>query len=366
MSWCRLWASVSAAAAPPSSREPAASPRLPSRVGARSPALLRTAWLAPTDRLDAAFPSRCGSVRCAGPAANFLAVPARSCARASSSRGAGRWRWRGARGPAARHRAVARGLADRRRRRGRFARASWCTRVASHRRRAARNQHGFVDVLLGARRARRDRARRALPLGAVDARSLSSRTGARSRRAHRGPRRRRRTGRGRRHDATQDRCAVHLAAELGALAAGAPADTRAAIGRFALAMGTGLQMLDDLGSLASAARRDKGREDLRAGRPTWPWAWLAEQGPFAWSRLASMERAIAAEETDPRADDRTARDARVDELAGALAAATADTGRARVRTLLSTALAELRATVGASSALDTIAAELRRMEASYG
>jgi geranylgeranyl pyrophosphate synthase len=154
-----------------------------------------------------------------------------------------------------------------------------------------------------------------------------------------------------------------FAAELGALAAGASEATRAAIGRFALAMGTGLQMLDDLGSLASPARREKGREDLRAGRPTWPWAWLAEQGPFAWSRLASMERAIASE--GPAAP-KDACDRCVDELADALASATSDTGRARVRAVLATALDDLRATVGAGPAIDTIAAELRRMEASYG
>lgn len=150
-----------------------------------------------------------------------------------------------------------------------------------------------------------------------------------------------------------------FAAELGALAAGAADDTRAAIGRFALAMGTGLQMLDDLGSLTSPARRDKGREDLRAGRPTWPWAWLAEQGPFAWSRLASMERALDG------ASDATC-DAKVDALADALAAATAETGRVRVHQLLSMALVELQEAVGESPALETIAAELRRMEASYG
>ena len=76
-----------------------------------------------------------------------------------------------------------------------------------------------------------------------------------------------------------------------------------------------------------------------------------------------MERAIAAD--CEHADDH-ARDARIDELADALAAATADGGRTRVRDLLSTALADLHAVVGASPALDTIAAELRRMEASYG
>ncbi|MGE3761141.1 MAG: polyprenyl synthetase family protein [Kofleriaceae bacterium] len=143
-----------------------------------------------------------------------------------------------------------------------------------------------------------------------------------------------------------------FAAELGALAAGASDETRVAIGRFALAMGTGLQMLDDLGSITAPERREKGREDLRAGRPTWPWAWLAEQGPFAWARFASMARPVDT--------------ARIDELADALSDATATIGRARVSALLANALTELRDAVGASAALDTIAAELRRMEASYG
>ncbi|HEY4058241.1 MAG TPA: polyprenyl synthetase family protein, partial [Kofleriaceae bacterium] len=55
-----------------------------------------------------------------------------------------------------------------------------------------------------------------------------------------------------------------FATELGALAAGASSEQLVAIGRFGEAAGTALQMLDDLGSLTSPARRAKGREDLRA------------------------------------------------------------------------------------------------------
>ena len=37
----------------------------------------------------------------------------------------------------------------------------------------------------------------------------------------------------------------------------------------------GLQMLDDLSGVVSPARRHKALEDLRHGRATWVWAWLA-------------------------------------------------------------------------------------------
>lgn len=145
-----------------------------------------------------------------------------------------------------------------------------------------------------------------------------------------------------------------FAAELGAIAAGAAPATRGAVARFAETMGIALQMLDDLGSITSPARRDKGREDLRAGRPTWPWAWLAERDPFAWSRLTGLAREVIAGERD------------ADPLADELAALIGPLGRAAVTTTLADALAELTTAVGPSSTIDTIAAELRRMEASYG
>lgn len=145
-----------------------------------------------------------------------------------------------------------------------------------------------------------------------------------------------------------------LAAELGAISAGAPPAVVGAVRRFAGAMGTGLQMLDDLGSLASPARRAKAREDLEGGRPTWPWAWLAEVQPFAWARCVTLARAVAAGTGD------------IDELADMLLDAILAVGRPRVRLTLATALTELESTVGASSITEQIATELSRMEASYG
>jgi len=145
-----------------------------------------------------------------------------------------------------------------------------------------------------------------------------------------------------------------FAAELGALAADAQPGTRAAVARFGETAGLALQMLDDLGTIASPERRAKAHEDLRGARPTWPWAWLAEREPFAWTRLARQVRAVQAGEGDP------------DALANALAELVVPLGRSRVRATLTTAIEELAAALGTSSLIDTIAADLWRMEASYG
>lgn len=134
-----------------------------------------------------------------------------------------------------------------------------------------------------------------------------------------------------------------FAAELGALAAGGA--HAGAIAAFGEQMGCGLQMLDDLGAIASPARRAKGHEDLREGRPTWPWAWLADD-PDAFGQV------LAIADLDARAD--------------ALATRVADAGRARIRAVLDGALADLSRAVGRTPVLDRIATELSRMEQSYG
>lgn len=145
-----------------------------------------------------------------------------------------------------------------------------------------------------------------------------------------------------------------LAAELGALAAGGAAATTTAAARFGEAMGTGLQMLDDLGALTCAARRAKAREDLGTGRPTWPWAWVAEHHPFAWSRLSGLARQVR--------DGAGGADA----LADALAETIAGIGRAAIRDTLDAGLVALTSTVGDTRVTQQLAAELRRMEVSYG
>ena len=140
-----------------------------------------------------------------------------------------------------------------------------------------------------------------------------------------------------------------LAATLGARAAGAGADVVAALGEFGVALGEGLQMLDDLGSVCAPDRAAKAEEDLAAARCTWPWAWLAEDADdVAWRGL------VAALGADPRA------------LAAELARRIGARGRARARDHLATALATLRARVGDGPALDAVADEIVRLEESYG
>jgi geranylgeranyl pyrophosphate synthase len=143
-----------------------------------------------------------------------------------------------------------------------------------------------------------------------------------------------------------------LATSIGAHASGAEPDVVAATAKLGTCMGVALQMLDDLGSL-HPARRAKGREDLRGGRPTWPWAWLAETQPFAWSRLVAQ--------LDAARDDSA-----FDAVADALAAEIEHVGRARIRSLLDDTLADLVGRAGSGPAIATIGAALSQMENSYG
>ncbi|MGA7120554.1 MAG: polyprenyl synthetase family protein [Polyangiaceae bacterium] len=69
---------------------------------------------------------------------------------------------------------------------------------------------------------------------------------------------------------------LELATALGAIAAGADSSQVDAIARFGREVGIGLQMLDDLSGVHNVARRHKAIEDLRQGRATWIWAWLAQ------------------------------------------------------------------------------------------
>lgn len=147
-----------------------------------------------------------------------------------------------------------------------------------------------------------------------------------------------------------------LAARLGAIAAGASPERIAALAHFGEELGVGLQMLDDLGSLCAPARRDKGQEDLRAGRPTWPWAWLAERSDeLSAARLQQRLRGALAH-----------RDAiELTAIGDELAASTAGHGRAALRAQLAHAMTLGRAHLDGAVHRE-LAAELTRLEASYG
>jgi geranylgeranyl pyrophosphate synthase len=148
---------------------------------------------------------------------------------------------------------------------------------------------------------------------------------------------------------------MKLAAVLGAIAAGASAKHVAHLATFGEHLGIGLQMLDDVGGLLSEARCHKGHEDLRLGRPTWPWAWLSCALPA--ERFETLRRASA---------EVCAGDLHPEVLARALRQALQGSGRVRVRHYLHSAFAQLQSQLGPSPALQQLEAELRRMERSYG
>jgi geranylgeranyl pyrophosphate synthase len=144
---------------------------------------------------------------------------------------------------------------------------------------------------------------------------------------------------------------MELAAELGAIAAGADAPCTQKLAELGREMGVGLQMLDDWSGIAWERRRHKGREDLVAARPSWVWAWLAERAdPVSYRRLRLLGEAVARGEAD------------VHELATTLAERVGDAGRRAVHARLGAALAGAREVFGAARGIAELENELARLE----
>ena len=144
-----------------------------------------------------------------------------------------------------------------------------------------------------------------------------------------------------------------LAARAGAVAAGADPARSAAVAQFGEELGVGLQMLDDLGSIAARARRDKGLEDLRGGRPTWPWAWLCSAvDELAVARLQQRLRAATCDEE-------------LELVMTALRDSSLAVGRAAVRDQLARALSDVAPHLEPEVHRGLVA-EIERLEASYG
>ena len=155
---------------------------------------------------------------------------------------------------------------------------------------------------------------------------------------------------------------MELAAVAGALAAGAPDDSIAALAQFGRRMGLGLQMLDDFGNLTAPTTDTgdtKALEDLRNARPTWPWAHAAvDLDAAAFSQLQASVRALS-EGGDP--DGTRAR-----ALAAELRMAVGMKGRRQAARYLDGALLDLRRRIGEREELGLLAAEIERLEVSYG
>jgi geranylgeranyl pyrophosphate synthase len=154
-----------------------------------------------------------------------------------------------------------------------------------------------------------------------------------------------------------------LAARLGAMAAGATAARETALARFGRRLGLGLQMLDDFGNLTggSDGNAAKALEDLRNGRPTWPWALAARAlSPATYAVLQSRARPLARKDVDPSDD------ARARALAAELRMAVGLAGRREATAYLESALADLAREVGPREELALVASEIHRLEESYG
>jgi geranylgeranyl pyrophosphate synthase len=148
---------------------------------------------------------------------------------------------------------------------------------------------------------------------------------------------------------------MQLAAELGAVVAGSPRPLVAALGSFGQRLGVALQMLDDLGGIVSEERRHKGHEDLLAGRPTWPFAWVARDlVPTKYAKLARLARHVHRRDMHPEV------------LAEELRARVAQSGREEVSRHLAQAFGDLEAVVGDVPALADVRAEIELLGRSYG
>jgi geranylgeranyl pyrophosphate synthase len=148
---------------------------------------------------------------------------------------------------------------------------------------------------------------------------------------------------------------MELSAVLGALAARAAPAVVLELAQFGRGVGVALQMLDDVGGLVSERRCHKGHEDLLHGRPTWPWAWLAEELPK--ERFAELRRMGVS------VQDRALHP---EHLARLLQSHLSGSGRVRVRRYIQGIFARLESAMGGTEALAEMRAQLQHMEKSYG
>ena len=128
----------------------------------------------------------------------------------------------------------------------------------------------------------------------------------------------------------------------------------ATLERFGLRLGVALQCLDDLGNLSGGRDPHKRHEDLRLGRCTSGWAWLArhmEQDVF--DQLQDESRRVAQDGADPEL------------LAGRMRRLLGEEPARATTHALHDALAELRRALPPESKLTPLRALVGQLEGSY-
>ena len=147
---------------------------------------------------------------------------------------------------------------------------------------------------------------------------------------------------------------MQLATSLGAVAAAGPRPVVGALEQFGRRLGVGLQMLDDLGGIVSEKRCHKGHEDLLGGRPTWPFAWAAEElDQAAYAELRCLARRVQHRDTHPEVLAE-----RLRELVGV-------SGQRHVDEYLARAFGDLTAGVGNAPVLASVKSDLELLLRSY-
>jgi geranylgeranyl pyrophosphate synthase len=147
---------------------------------------------------------------------------------------------------------------------------------------------------------------------------------------------------------------LQLAAILGARAAGATEDRIELLGRFGLELGVGLQMLDDWSGIGVEERRAKGVEDIKLARPTWPWAWLAEESDqVGYAELVRQVRGLSIDWEAERVLER-------------MRTVLAPNAERWIRSHLDMALDDLAKGVGECSRMDALRDDIDRLERAFG
>jgi geranylgeranyl pyrophosphate synthase len=148
---------------------------------------------------------------------------------------------------------------------------------------------------------------------------------------------------------------MELAASIGALATGAHPTHVQALARFGRQAGIAFQMLDDVANLDGAGDPDKRHEDLRLGRATWVWAWLARRlEPERFRVLQHRARALAHGTLE------------LPSLARALAMHLEGHGRHAAESLLARACDELAGALGPHAALEALEREITQLVGRHG
>jgi geranylgeranyl pyrophosphate synthase len=147
---------------------------------------------------------------------------------------------------------------------------------------------------------------------------------------------------------------MELAATIGAHGAGAGPEKIAALAAFGANYGLGLQMIDDWSGVNNPRRIDKGTEDIRLARPTWPWSWLAETvDDVTYAALARQAEAVAIDWDAGQV---------IDKMRKILTPAAQD----RIQSHLESTVKGLYEAIGDSPHLKHICEDVQKLEKAYG